>query len=83
MPEFNSDSAKESPYHCLICDEAHRLHSHQNMYHGKNQIEDIVKAACVSVFFVDDNQALRPFDIGSVDSIRQAGRQVQRSRGTG
>ena len=72
MPEFNSDSAKESPYHSLICDEAHRLHSHQNMYRGKNQIEDIVKAACVSVFFVDDNQALRPFDIGSVDSIRQA-----------
>ena len=42
------------------------------MYRGKNQIEDIVKAAGVSVFFVDDNQALRPYDIGSVDSIRQA-----------
>ena len=52
MPEFNSDSAKESPYHCLICDEAHRLHSHQNMYRGKNQIEDIVKAACLTFDFL-------------------------------
>lgn len=57
-------------YHCLICDEAHRLHSYQNMYRGKNQIEDIIQAAKVSVFFVDDNQSLRPSDIGSVESIR-------------
>lgn len=59
-------------FHCLICDEAHRLHDHQNMYQGKNQIEDIVQAARVSVFFVDDNQSLRPADIGSVASIRKA-----------
>ena len=42
------------------------------MYRGKNQIEDIIQAARVSVFFVDDNQSLRPSDIGSVDSIRVA-----------
>lgn len=59
-------------YHCLLCDEAHRLHSHQNMYRGCNQIEDIIHACAVSVFFVDDNQALRPYDIGSVESIRKA-----------
>ena len=59
-------------FHCLICDEAHRLHSYQNMYRGKNQIEDIIQAARVSVFFVDDNQSLRPSDIGSVASIQAA-----------
>ena len=56
-------------YSVLICDEAHRLRSQQNRYTGKNQIEDIVNAARVSVFFVDDNQALRPNDIGSEESI--------------
>lgn len=62
----------ENYYHCLLCDESHRLHSYQNMYRGTNQIEDIIRAACVSVFFVDDNQALRPNDIGSVASIEKA-----------
>ena len=63
---------RNNQFHCLICDEAHRLHDRQNMYRGKNQIEDIVQAARVSVFFVDDNQSLRPADIGSVASIRKA-----------
>ena len=64
-------------FHCLICDEAHRLHSYQNMYRGKNQIEDIIQAARVSVFFVDDNQSLRPADIGSVESIKQAAQKYK------
>ena len=59
-------------YSVLICDESHRLHSQQNYYKGENQIEDIINAAKVSVFFVDDNQALRPNDIGSENSIRDA-----------
>lgn len=67
--------AVDTPYHCLICDEAHRLHSHQYGYAGKNQIEDIIQAARVSIFFVDDNQALRPYDIGSVESIIQAAKK--------
>lgn len=79
-PDQN-DPEKESKdknyYHCLICDEAHRLHSHQNFYRGKNQIEDIIYAACVSVFFVDDNQSLRPTDIGSVESIKQVAKKYK------
>lgn len=75
IPDVNDPKKNVYPnnqYHCLICDEAHRLHSYQNMYRGKNQIEDIVQAARVSVFFVDDNQSLRPADIGSVESIKAA-----------
>lgn len=71
-PETKTNIFPNNHFHCLICDEAHRLHSYQNMYRGKNQIEDIIQAARVSVFFVDDNQSLRPSDIGSVDSIRVA-----------
>ena len=66
------NAIENNSFHCLICDEAHRLHNKQNMYFGQNQIEDIIQAARVSVFFVDDNQSLRPFDIGSVQSIRSA-----------
>lgn len=44
--------AVDTPYHCLICDEAHRLHSHQYGYAGKNQIEDIIQAARVSIFLL-------------------------------
>ena len=62
-------------YRALIVDEAHRLHSQQNMYRGKNQIEDIVEASDISVFFIDDNQALRPNDIGSVESVKAAAKK--------
>lgn len=63
---------KAQHYSVLIVDEAHRLHSRQNMYRGRNQIEDIIEAAQTSVFFIDDNQALRPDDIGSVAAVRRA-----------
>lgn len=63
-------------YRALIVDEAHRLHNGlQNMYFGVSQVEDIIEAAQLSVFFIDDNQALRPGDIGSVDAIKAAARK--------
>ncbi|MDD5936048.1 MAG: DUF2075 domain-containing protein [Clostridiales bacterium] len=56
----------------LICDEAHRLKKKGAfMYSGESQVEDIVKAARVSVFFVDDNQMIRPDDEGSVARIKE------------
>lgn len=59
-------------FDAIIVDEAHRLKDHRAyQYFGKNQVEDIVKAARTSVFFVDDDQAIRPEDIGSVKEIRR------------
>ncbi|XCP86146.1 DUF2075 domain-containing protein [Roseburia hominis] len=56
----------------LICDEAHRLKKKGAfMYSGESQVEDLVKAAKVSVFFVDDNQMIRPDDEGSVERIKE------------
>lgn len=80
IPDANDPKKNAIPtnqFHCLICDEAHRLHSYQFMYQGTNQIEDIIQAARVSVFFVDDNQSLRPADIGSVESIKQAAQKYK------
>nr|MCR5814488.1 DUF2075 domain-containing protein [Desulfovibrio sp.] len=60
----------------LLCDEAHRLKKKgAYMYKGVSQVEDIIKAARVSIFFVDDQQRIRPDDEGSVERIQQVCRQ--------
>jgi len=56
----------------LIVDEAHRLKNEKAyMYQGENQIRDIINAARVSIFFVDEDQIIRPEDIGSVSEIKK------------
>lgn len=66
----------ENSYDILVIDEAHRLKNSQAfMYQGENQVADLINAAKVSVFFVDNAQMIRPQDIGSDVEIRkQAGR---------
>ena len=55
----------------LIVDEAHRLKDGSAyMYQGTNQVRDIINATTVSVFFIDDDQSIRPEDIGSVAEIK-------------
>ncbi len=59
-------------YDIIVVDEAHRLKNNAAfMYQGENQVEDIVNAANVSIFFVDDDQSIRPEDIGTVSEIRR------------
>ena len=60
----------------LIVDEAHRLKNESAfMYKGKNQVEDIINAARVSIFFIDEKQIIRPEDIGSLDEIARVAEQ--------
>lgn len=55
----------------LIVDEAHRLKGRGAfMYQGYNQVKDVINASRVSIFFIDDDQAIRPEDIGSVSEIK-------------
>lgn len=62
----------ENFFDVLVVDEAHRLkRKGAFQYKGENQIEDIVNAARVSVFFIDDTQRIRPEDIGSVEEIKK------------
>ncbi|WP_106769652.1 DUF2075 domain-containing protein [Paenibacillus faecalis] len=64
--------ASENFYDVLVVDEAHRLKGKgAYQYRGENQIEDIIKASKVNVFFIDDFQRIRPDDIGSVSEIRR------------
>jgi uncharacterized protein len=67
----------------LIMDEAHRIReSSVNRYtprharSGLPQIDELLNAAKVSVFFIDDRQVVRPFEVGSSDLIRQAAAEV-------
>lgn len=62
----------------LVCDEAHRIRSTSNHRYtrvenrsDRPQIQEIIEAAKVAVFFVDDQQVVRPNEIGSSRLIRE------------
>lgn len=77
---FNSYTrAENNEIDVLICDEAHRIRITSNSRFTKKefrsnqkQIDEILNSAKVSVFFIDDNQVVRPGEIGSVNYIREA-----------
>jgi len=76
---FNSyGTAAPSEVDVLICDEAHRLRpTSTNRFTartgntGKPQIQEIIDAAKVAVFLIDDRQVVRPGEVGSSDLVRQ------------
>jgi uncharacterized protein len=68
-----SGSFIETPsntYDCILADEAHRLVK-KMMFHGENQVKEIINAARVSVFFLDEDQRISDQDIGSIDEIKK------------
>lgn len=67
----------------LICDEAHRIRASSNhrftrpdKRSERAQLEELLDAAKVAVFFVDDQQVVRPNEIGKSDLIRSAASQL-------
>ena len=62
---------KSNLFDCLLVDEAHRLNEKSGIYQnkGENQIKEIINAAKISVFFIDEDQVVTTKDIGSVDEI--------------
>lgn len=64
--------SKANLFHTIVVDEAHRLkNGTAYMYKGENQVQDIINAAKVSIFFVDEDQMIRPDDIGSITEIKR------------
>ncbi len=57
----------------ILADEAHRLNEKSGLYgnEGVNQIGEIINAARLSVFFIDEHQRVSIKDIGSVDEIKR------------
>jgi DUF2075 family protein len=76
---FNSyTEAENNAIDVLITDEAHRLRETSfNRFTPKSersdtpQIEELLKASKVSAFFIDDDQVVRPGEIGSVQYIKE------------
>lgn len=76
---FNSYGRAEfNEVDVLICDESHRIRETSNsrflrreLRSTKPQLREILDAAKVSVFFIDDRQIVRPNEIGSTTHIRQ------------
>jgi hypothetical protein len=64
--------SKANIFDTIVVDEAHRLkNGNAYMYKGENQVQDIINASKVSIFFVDEDQMIRPDDIGSISEIKR------------
>jgi len=79
---FNSYvNAEPDDIDVLICDESHRIRETSNSRftpRGKHssmaQVDEILKAAKVLMFFIDDQQVVKPGEIGSSDYVADAAR---------
>lgn len=65
-------NARPNTFDCLLIDEAHRLNEKSGLfYKGENQIKELINAAYVSVFFIDEDQIVTAKDIGSIREIKK------------
>ncbi|TQN32586.1 hypothetical protein FHX37_2562 [Haloactinospora alba] len=76
---FNSYmQARPNDLDVLICDEAHRIReTSENRFTradhrtGRKQVDELVSAARVPVFLLDQHQVVRSQEMGTVDTIRE------------
>lgn len=81
---FNSFMAVEpNSIDVLICDEAHRIRETSvNRYTPRvnrkdiPQIDELLNVAKLNIFLLDENQVVRPSEIGSVDLIKKAAENI-------
>lgn len=65
--------SNENDYDALIVDEAHRLRMKSGMFKnlGEDQTKEIISAAKLSVFFIDEAQKITWSDVGSISKIKE------------
>ena len=74
---FGLSKVPANSYDCLIVDEAHRLV--KKMYgdwNGENQVKECINASLLTVFMLDEDQAVTTKDIGSVQEISKWCREL-------
>ena len=77
---FNSfGGADAGAIDVLVCDEAHRIRTSSSSRFtpkarrtDRAQVEELIDASRLAVFFIDDHQAVRPAEVGSTTLIREA-----------
>lgn len=69
----------DPPLDTLICDEAHRIRDRSTNRFWKPeeqgtrpQVDELLDASRLTVFFMDEGQSVRPNEVGTVDLIRDA-----------
>lgn len=80
---FNSFiSTEPNSFDVLICDEAHRIReSSVNRYTPRiqrtdlPQIDELMQVAKLNIFFIDENQIVRPNEIGSITMIKNSAKR--------
>lgn len=80
---FNSfKTADPNEIDVLVCDEAHRIRAssadrftRKADRSGLPQVDELVQVSKVPVFLLDENQVVRPQEIGTVPAIRDAARR--------
>lgn len=75
--------AQDNEIDVIICDEAHRLRRDSNDYGVPStykskmpQVDDLIRPARLSVFFIDEHQVVRPNEIGSVQLIKESAKKL-------
>lgn len=68
----------KNTFDSLIVDEAHRLNEKSGLFKnkGENQIKEIINSAKFSLFFIDENQKVDVFDIGSKEEINKYAKKL-------
>ncbi|GII60260.1 ATP-binding protein [Sphaerisporangium krabiense] len=78
--KYFNDFAKTEPneFEVLICDEAHRIRENSSNRFtrrsdrtGRRQVDELIAAARVPVFLLDEHQVVRPGELGTVADIRK------------
>lgn len=76
-------NAKSDDVDVMVCDEAHRIRETSNSRFTPRakrsngpQVGELINASRTVVFFIDDDQIVRPGEIGSSDYIRKYAKQV-------
>jgi hypothetical protein len=72
-----ADFSKDRLHEVLVVDEAHRLKDEAYQYRGTSMVDDMVRAARISVFFLDETQRVQWNDSGSEERIREAARKFK------
>ncbi len=78
LNQFIPSRVDENSIDVLLIDEAHRIGKTSNHQYTKSidrtdlsQVETLIRCSKVSIFFIDDKQAIRSAEIGSTDLIRE------------
>lgn len=82
---FNVNKKGDVPadqFHALILDESHRIRetskdrfTKSSEWSGLPQVDELMRMAKVSVFFIDDKQIVRPGEVGSTSLIEEGAKR--------